>query len=401
MLRDRTVVLGVTGSIAAFKAADLASRLTQGGARVYTIMTGSAQEFVTPLTFRSLTNQPVITDMFDPGSEFAIQHVALAQRADILVVSPATANVIAKLAAGMADDMLTLTALATNAPILVAPAMDADMYQNAATQDNLARLKARGVTIVGPAYGRLASGQEGWGRLVDTETILGAIRQLLGRDGDLAGKRVVITAGGTQEPLDPIRHLTNRSSGKMGYALAEAARDRGANTLLITAPTAFPDPFGIDLVRVRTAQEMRDAVLEAVAGMDALIMAAAVADYRPTHTAKAKIKKTGEDISLKLERTPDILLEARGDFLRVGFAAESENLTANATRKLQAKELDLIVANQAGGPRDAFGTDRSQVTIIAREGRPESLPLLSKAEVADRVLDRVAPMLAKKRTGKG
>ena len=401
MFRDRTVVLGVTGSIAAFKAADLASQLTQGGARVYTIMTSSAQEFVTPLTFRSLTNQPVITDMFDPASEFAIQHVALAQQADVLVISPATANIIAKLAAGTADDMLTLTALATKAPILLAPAMDADMYQNPATQDNVARLKDRGVTIVGPAFGRLASGLEGLGRLVGTETLLGAMRQLLGRDGDLAGKRVVITAGGTQEPLDPIRHLTNRSSGKMGYALAEAARDRGARALLITAPAAFPDPSGIDLVRVRTAQEMRDAVLAAVAGMDALIMAAAVADYRPTHTAKAKIKKTGDGLTLQLERTPDILLEARGDFLRVGFAAESENLTANASRKLRDKDLDLIVANQAGGPQDAFGTDRSQVTIIAQKGRPETLPLLSKTEVADRVLDRMAQMLAKNRAAAG
>ncbi|MFQ5826207.1 MAG: bifunctional phosphopantothenoylcysteine decarboxylase/phosphopantothenate--cysteine ligase CoaBC, partial [Dehalococcoidia bacterium] len=216
MLKDRTVVLGITGSIAAFKAADLASKLTQGGAQVYTVMTRSAQEFITPLTLRSLTNQPVITDMFDPGSEFSIQHVALAQMADILVIAPATANIIAKLSHGLADDMLSLTVLATKAPVVVAPAMDADMYQNPTTQDNLAKLKARGFTIIGPAYGRLASGQEGWGRLVETETILGIIHQVLGREGDLAGKRLVITAGGTQEPLDPIRHLTNRSSGRMG-----------------------------------------------------------------------------------------------------------------------------------------------------------------------------------------
>jgi phosphopantothenoylcysteine decarboxylase/phosphopantothenate--cysteine ligase len=398
MLKDRTVVLGITGSIAAFKAADLASRLTQGGARVYTVMTPSAQEFITPLTIRSLTNQPVITDMFDPDSEFAVQHVALAQMADILVIAPATANIIAKLAHGLADDMLSLTVLATRAPVVLAPAMDADMYQNPTTQDNLAKLKSLGFTIIGPAYGRLASGQEGWGRLVETETILGIIRQTLGREGDLAGKRLVVTAGGTQEPLDPVRHLTNRSSGRMGYALAEAARDRGARALLIAAPTALPDPIGMELVKVRTAQEMRDAVMEATSGADALIMAAAVADFRPFRAEERKIKKGKESLALELTRTPDILQEARGNFLRVGFAAESENLVENATRKLGEKGLDLIVANQAGGPEDAFGTESSQVTIIDRKGKAESLPLLSKAEVAHRILDRVAEMLAE--TGK-
>ena len=290
-LRGKTVVLGVTGSIAAYKAAELASQLTQAGARVEVIMTEAASEFITPLTFRSITGRPVVTKMFELASEYSVEHVALAEAADVVVIAPATANIIAKIAAGIADDMVSCTVLATKAPIILAPAMDVNMYENQVTQDNLAKLKARGFTIVGPGCGWLASGKTGLGRLVDVNEILGAICQVLGRSGDLAGKRIVVTAGGTQEPVDPVRCLTNRSSGKMGYALAEAARDRGAQVVLVSAPSALPKPVGIDVVNVGTAQEMYEAVKKAVDKADALIMAAAVADYRPKQVSKSKIKR--------------------------------------------------------------------------------------------------------------
>ena len=265
VLEGKTVVLGVTGSIACYKALDLASKLTQAGAQVDALMSYGATQFVTPLAFRSITHRPVVTDTFDPASELSVEHVALAQRADIVVVAPATANFIAKAAAGLADDPLTTTILATAAPVLIAPAMDGHMYDNPATQENLSRLQSRGVVVLGPASGRLASGIEGIGRLVETPELMGNIRTILGRNGDLASYRIVVTAGGTQEPIDPVRVVTNRSSGKMGYALAEAARDRGAQVTLITAPTDLEDPSGVEMVRVGTALEMRDAVLKAVA----------------------------------------------------------------------------------------------------------------------------------------
>jgi phosphopantothenoylcysteine decarboxylase/phosphopantothenate--cysteine ligase len=293
--------------------------------------------------------------------------------------------------------MLCCTVLATKAPIIVAPAMDVSMYENQATQDNLAKLKARGFTVVGPGYGRLASGKRGLGRLVDVNEILGTIRQVLGRSGDLAGKRIVVTAGGTQEPVDPVRCLTNRSSGKMGYALAEAARDRGAQVALISAPSALPKPIGMDVMNVGTTQEMHEAVKKAVNKTDALIMAAAVADYRPKKVYKSKIKRErASSLTLELERTPDILVEVKGKFLRVGFAAESENLVANAKDKLEKKRLDLIVANDITAIASGIGADTNQVVIISRAGKIEELPLLPKREVADRILDRVVALLADK-----
>jgi phosphopantothenoylcysteine decarboxylase/phosphopantothenate--cysteine ligase len=393
-LKDKTVVLGVTGSIAAYKAVELASQLTQAGARVEVIMTEAATEFIAPLTFRNITGRPVVTKMFELASEYSVEHVALAEAADVVVIVPATADIIARIAVGIADDMLCCMVLATKAPVIVAPAMHAAMYQNQVTQDNLAKLKARSFTIVGPDYGRLASGGMGLGRLVDVNEILGTICQVLGRNRDLAGRRIVVTAGGTQEPVDPVRCLTNRSSGKMGYALAEAARDRGAKVVLVSAPTALQKPVGVDVVNVGTAQEMYEAVKKAVSKADALIMAAAVADYRPRKVSKGKIKRErASSLTLELERTPDILTEVKGKFLRVGFAAESENLVANAKGKLDKKRLDLIVANDITDRGSGIGADTNQVVIIDRKGKIEKLPLLPKREVADRILDRVVKLL--------
>jgi phosphopantothenoylcysteine decarboxylase / phosphopantothenate---cysteine ligase len=396
-LKDKTVVLGVSGSIAAYKAVELASQLTQSGAMVEVIMTEAAGKFITPLTFRSITGRPVVTDMFELSSEYSVEHVALAEAADVVVVAPATADIIAKIAAGMADEMVSCTVLATKAPIIIAPAMHSGMYENLVTQENLAKLKARGFVIVGPDYGRLASRGVGLGRLVDVNEILGIIGQVLGRSSDLAGKRIVVTAGGTQEPLDPVRCLTNSSSGKMGYALAEAARDRGANVILISAPTALLKPVGIDTVNVGTAQEMYEAVKKAVVKADALIMAAAVADYRPKKVSRSKIRKEkASSLTLELERTPDILTEVKGKLLRVGFAAESENLLANAKEKLEKKRLDLIVANDITVKGSGIGADTNQVVIIDRKGKTEKLPLTPKREVADRILDRVVQLLGGK-----
>jgi phosphopantothenoylcysteine decarboxylase/phosphopantothenate--cysteine ligase len=392
MLTDKTIVLGLTGSIAAYKAADLASKLVQAGARVNVVMTEAATKFVTPLTFRSLTGRLVVTSMWQ-SSERGIGHITIADTADIVVIAPATANVIARLAAGIADDMLTATVLATRAPVIIAPAMHANMFSNQVTQDNLARLRARGFTIVGPTRGHLASGDTGPGRLAKTQQIIDAISKVLARSHDLTGKRIVVTAGGTQEPIDPVRFIGNRSSGKMGLALAEAARDRGAEVTLITAPSHLPEPAGIEVIAVRTATEMKRAVTKAIKQADALIMAAAVADYQPERAATSKIKKDSPSLTLKLKRTPDILSEVKGDFLRVGFAAESENLVANAKKKLAQKGLDLIVANDITDPESGFGADTNKVTIIDKKGKAESLPLMSKREVAERILDRVAGML--------
>jgi phosphopantothenoylcysteine decarboxylase/phosphopantothenate--cysteine ligase len=396
MLSTKTIVLGITGSIAAYKAAEIASQLTQAGAKVNVIMTKEAIQFISPVTFRTITGRPVVTEMFDLASEFSIEHVSLAEAADIVVIAPATANIIAKLAAGIADDMLCCTVLATKAPVLIAPAMETNMYTNPITQDNLSKLKARDFVVIGPASGWLASGKEGLGRLADIKDIIGSICQILGKSGDLAGMHIVVTAGGTQEPIDPVRYISNRSSGKMGYALAEAARDRGAKVTLVTAPISLPEPVGVDVVKVNTAQEMRQAVENVTPQADALVMAAAVADYRPTKVAKDKIKKGKAGLTLELECTPDILGTVKGNFIKVGFAAESSNLVENAKQKLKQKGLDFIVANDITASDSGFGTDTNRVTIIDREDKIDSLPLLAKREVADKVLDRVSALLAKK-----
>lgn len=399
-LAGKHIVLGVTGSIACYKALDLASKLVQAGALVDTMLTYGATRFVTPLAFRSLTHRVVVTDIFDPNSEFANEHVALARQADIVVIAPATVHCIAKLAAGLADDPLTTTVIATSAPLLVAPAMDANMFDHPATQENLAKLRGRGVIIAGPAAGRLASGLMGMGRLLETAQLLGHIAATLGRQGDLAGRTIVVSAGGTQEAIDPVRVITNHSSGKMGYALAEAARDRGARVVLVAAPTGLPDPPLVRVVRVRSAQEMAEAVFQEVKHADALIMAAAVADYRPESTAEQKIKKSSAGLSLALTRTTDILAEARGAFVKVGFAAESQDLVENARAKVRAKGLDLIVANDITDPQSGFGVDTNKVTLIDRELRAEELPVLTKYEVGQRVLDRVRELLAESGPGR-
>jgi len=310
-----------------------------------------------------------------------------------VVIAPATVNCIAKLAVGLADDPLTTTVIATAAPLLIAPAMDGNMFDHPATQENLARLRQRGVLIAGPAPGRLASGLLGIGRLLETPELLGHIASALGRDGDLAGRTVVVSAGGTQEPIDPVRVITNNSSGKMGYALAEAARDRGAKAILITAPTSLPDPPLVKVIQIQTAQQMCDAVLSQLEGADALIMAAAVADYRPVTAAEQKIKKSRQDLNIDLTKTTDILEASTGKFVKVGFSAESENLISNASEKVQRKSLDLIVANDITDPDSGFGRDTNRVVLIDRDLQVEELPVLSKYEVSNRILDRVQAML--------
>ncbi|MCL0059910.1 bifunctional phosphopantothenoylcysteine decarboxylase/phosphopantothenate--cysteine ligase CoaBC [Dehalococcoidia bacterium] len=396
MFEGKSIILGVTGSISAYKAVDIASKLTQGGAVVEVIMTEAAAEFVAPLSFQSITHRPVHTAMFAPVTDFDIEHVALAKRADVIVIAPATANTIARLAVGLADDLLSCTVLSARAPVIIAPAMDVGMYQNQVTRENLGKLRSRGYTIVGPAYGRLASGLEGMGRLVEVGEILAAIHQVLGRGGDLAGRRLVISAGGTQEPIDPVRYIGNYSSGKMGYALAEAARNRGGEVTLITAPAAIPPPLGVEVIQVQTATQMRQAVIEKAAGADALIMAAAVADYRPEVAAEKKIKRRPERLSIELTRTPDILGEVSDGLIKVGFAAESEEIVENATRKLKEKGLHLIVANDITSADSGFAVDTNRVIIIDRNGKVDRLPLMLKSEVADKILDRVAGLLAGK-----
>ncbi|HLF09170.1 MAG TPA: bifunctional phosphopantothenoylcysteine decarboxylase/phosphopantothenate--cysteine ligase CoaBC [Dehalococcoidia bacterium] len=396
VLKQKTIVLGVTGSIAAYKAADLTSKLVQAGALVDVVLTKEAAAFVTPLTFRSLTHRPAAVDLFDPNSEQAIEHVALAQRADAVLVAPATANAIARFANGLADDLLACIVLATTAPLLIAPAMEHHMFQHPATQANLDTLRRRGATVIGPASGRLASGEVGWGRMLEVPELIGHLRAVLGRNGDLAGRRIVVSAGGTQEPLDPVRVLTNRSTGKQGYALAEAARDRGASVVLITAPTALPDPVAMSVVHCDTALQMFDAVTNAVQGCDAIIMAAAVADYRPTEAFDQKIKKEqSPELMLSLVKNPDIIASTNGPFIKVAFAAESEDLILHARDKLVRKNVDLVIANDISATDAGFAVDTNRVVILHRDGSMEDRPLMLKSEVADEVLDRVVALLNK------
>ena len=395
MVSGKTVILGVTGGIAAYKAVDLASKLVQAGISVDVVMTKAATEFVTPLTFRTITHRPVLVDMFAPVTEFSLEHVALAERADVVVIAPATANTIAKIAAGIADDLLSCVVLATRAPVILAPSMDVGMYENPITQENIDKLRSRGFVIVGPTYGRLASGKMGLGRLAAIDEILGTVYKVLGRDGDLAGRRVLVSAGGTQEPIDPVRYITNRSSGKMGYAIAEAARNRGAAVTLISTATALKPPVGVELIPVMSALQMRDAVLEKATAADALIMTAAVADYRPALAAESKIKRDPETLTLELVKNPDILSQVQGKLVKVGFAAESEYLVPNAKRKLEDKGLDLIVANDISAPDSGFAVDTNKVVLIDCYGE-EQLPLLPKSEVAHKILDRVVALLSRR-----
>lgn len=407
-MQGKRIVLGVCGGIAAYKAADLTSKLQQAGALVDVVLTEHATAFVLPLTFSSLSHRLVFTNLWEPTGEAAAQHIALGQQADLLVIAPATANTIARLAHGMADDMLTTVALATTAPLLIVPAMEHHMYLHPATQANLQLLEQRGATILPPESGHLASGAVGMGRFPDTPTILAAINKLLGRSGDLAGRRVVVTAGGTREPIDPVRFVGNRSSGRMGFALAEAARDRGAEVTLITGAYSATPPAGIPLQQVESTRDMLDAVLAAAAEADVLIMAAAVADYTVAKPAAQKIKKGSAaenpdgSLTLSLVPNPDILKElaqmpAMRSLVRVGFAAETEHIAANAARKLAAKDLDMLVANDVARSDIGFQAQDNEVTLYSRDGSVEALPIQSKRAVADAIWDRVAP-LARTRT---
>jgi phosphopantothenoylcysteine decarboxylase/phosphopantothenate--cysteine ligase len=397
---NKHILLGVTGSIAAFKAADLASKLAQAGALVDVILTSGAEKFVTPLTFQSVTGRRAYTDADLWGGEAHVLHVGLAHQADALVIAPCTANTLAKLAHGLADNLLTITALANRAPLVLAPAMDGGMYDAPATQSNLATLTGRGATIIGPAEGHLASGQTGPGRMVEPTEILGHLRLVLGRSGLLAAKKVVISAGGTQEPLDPVRVLTNRSSGKQGYALAQAALDAGADVTLVTTTTSLTPPVGARLVNVETACQMLEAVLAESASADALIMAAAIADFRPKVAAASKMKKRDGIPQVELEATEDVLeavARARSEKRRprvvVGFAAESSNLLANASEKLKSKKLDMIAANDISASDAGFGAETNRVTLLFSDGKQESLPLMSKVEVAEIIVAHIANLL--------
>jgi phosphopantothenoylcysteine decarboxylase/phosphopantothenate--cysteine ligase len=393
-LEGRRIVLGVSGSIASYKAAELTSRLVQEGAVVDVVLTESATQFITPATFRALTGREPYLDMFASYGE-GEAHVELARRAEALVIAPASATTIARLANGLADNFLALTALATTAPVLVAPAMDAQMWEHAATQANVETLRVRGVEVVGPASGRLASGRTGAGRLVEPALIVDALKARLGRlEGDLSGKRVVITAGGTREAIDPVRYVSNHSSGKQGYGLAEAARDRGADVTLIST-AALPDPGGVKVVRVDSALEMLDAVQAAMRSAEVLIMAAAVADYRPAEAAEQKIKRAdmGGELTIPLVENPDISKEVTGEFVKVVFAAETQNLVENALTKLANKRAALIVANDVSATDAGFGVDTNRVVILDAKGGREDLPLMSKYDVSMRILDRVAALL--------
>lgn len=396
-IAGKRIVLGVSGSIASYKAADIASKLMQAGALVDVVLTRSAQEFITPLTFRSLTHRLVITDLFDANSEDPLEHVEIARQADAIVIAPATANVMAKLAHGLADDALSTIILATEAPVLIAPAMEHHMWANTATQANVAALKERGFEFAGPNEGRLASGAIGSGRLVETTDILEALGGILSANQDLAGRHIVVSAGGTQEPIDPVRVVTNRSSGKQGYAFAEAARDRGARVTLVTA-ASLANPQGVKVVKVESARQMLAAVSDALNdAADALVMAAAVADWEPISAAGQKMKKVeGQDrLTIEMQKTPDILAQVSSlPGIKVGFAAETEDLLNNARAKLEGKKLDMIVANDVSATDAGFAVDTNRVVILDKSGGQEDLPLMSKREVADTVLNRVCALFS-------
>jgi len=409
---NKRILLGVTGSIAAYKAADLASKLAQAGAQVDVILTAGAEKFVTPLTFQSVTGRRAYTESDLWGGEAHVLHVGLAHPStgsglDALVIAPCTANTLAKLAHGLADNLLTITALANRAPLVLAPAMDGGMFDSPATQSNLATLLERGASVIGPAEGHLASGLTGRGRMVEPAEILGHLRLILGRGGALAGRSVVVSAGGTQEPLDPVRVLTNRSSGKQGFALAQAALDAGAQVTLIATPTALTPPVGARVVHVETARQMLEAVLAESASADALIMAAAVADFRPNQAAASKMKKRDGIPQVTLEATEDVLeavarqrlalSEVEGSKTKrpkviVGFAAESQNLLSNASEKLKSKKLDMIAANDISASDAGFGVDTNRITLLFANGKQESLPLMSKIEVAETIVARIAAL---------
>lgn len=392
------IALGVSGCIAAYKAAELVRQLQQEGITVQVVMTRHAQEFIRPLTFAALSGEKVITEMFEPQGvapanlESAIEHIGVAQEIEALLIAPATANLIGKLASGVADDFLTTLYLATKAPLILAPAMNVQMWEHPAVQANLQRLRERGAVVVEPDEGYLACGMTGPGRLASAESILVQVRALLGLRHDLTKETVLVTAGPTCEDLDPVRTLTNRSSGRMGYAIAEAAQRRGARVILVSGPTALEPPPAVEVENVRTTEEMRRAVRARLEEASVVIKAAAVVDFRPAQVAKQKIKRGRGPLTLVLESTPDLLEEitaARGDRLVVGFAAETENVVENARAKLRAKKLDLVVANDVTQNGAGFDVDTNIVTLLARDGQEVPLPKMTKQAVAHRILDEV------------
>lgn len=403
-LDGRRILLGVTGSIAAYKAADLASRLTQAGALVDVVLTSAARRFVSPLTFTSLTGRRAYDDDDLWGQDAHVLHVSLGRDAELIVVAPATARTLARLATGMADDLLGLALLASRSPLILAPAMDAGMFGHPATQANLETLRQRGAIVIGPAEGRMASGLVGPGRMVEPAEIVGHIRRALGRGRSLSGRRVLVTAGGTLEAIDPVRVIANRSSGKQGFALAQAALDRGADVTLISGPSALATPVGAERIDVETVDQMLAEIQSRLETTDILLMAAAVADFRPSHANEDKIKRGAGAIDIHLEPTADILAtvaerrkRSGGPRVVVGFAAESRDLVGQARQKVKAKGLDLIVANDITAPDAGFAVDTNRVTFVDRAESVQELPLMSKAEVAEAVLDRVELILGRQR----
>jgi phosphopantothenoylcysteine decarboxylase / phosphopantothenate---cysteine ligase len=400
------ITMGVTGGVAAYKAAELVRLLQQDGFTVEVVMTRGAREFITPLTFAALTGQKVITDLFgnsesEANLESAIEHIAVAQRTDLLLVVPATADIIAKFARGIADDFLSTLYLASTAPVIVAPAMNVNMWNHPATEENISTLRERGVNVVEPDEGYLACGMIGSGRLAGHGEIIAAVKTALRTKQDLAGETMLVTAGPTCEDLDPVRYLTNRSSGKMGYAVAQAAARRGANVILVSGPTALETPAGVRRIDVRTAEQMHQAVTKEFEACSIGIFAAAVADYRPAQKNADKMKKTAAALSVQLEPTVDILQEVartKGDKFVVGFAAETDDVAQNARKKLEAKNLDLIVANDVTAEGAGFDHDTNVVTLFSRDGRDLALPKMGKPEVAQRILDEVVRLRRSERT---
>lgn len=406
MLKDKKIILGITGGIAAYKACEITRRLKKLGAQVIVVMTESAKKFITPLTLETLSGNEVVTETFPESRFVGVRHVDLAGWADLILIAPATANIIGKIRSGIADDILTTIVISSKAPVLIAPAMNVNMYENPIFQENLSYLQKLGYKFVEPEVGELASGIVGKGRLAEPETIVGEVIRILTKEKDLEEKSIIVTASRTEEPLDPIRYLSNRSSGKMGYAIAEEAFQRGAKVTLVSGPSNLPPPSGLNFIQVRTAQEMLSAVRSAFKKADALIMSAAVADFSPTVIQKNKIKRGEEEIVLKLKPTIDILKEmskrkSAGSMGRekilVGFSLETEDEIKNAKKKLAEKNLDLMVVNNPNVPGAGFEVDTNQVTLIDRRGKIEKLSLLPKKEVASKILDKVSLLLGKKK----
>jgi phosphopantothenoylcysteine decarboxylase/phosphopantothenate--cysteine ligase len=398
MLKGKKIVLGITGGIAAYKAAELTRECVKREASVRVIMTKNAQEFITPLTLQTLSGHPVFMDMFVPMREFELSHISLAQYADVIVIAPATAHVIGKIASGLADDLLSTTVMATKAPVLICPAMNTNMYENIIVKENINKLSASGYLFIEPAYGDLACRAEGYGRLPEITDIIEEVESIL-TDKDLKGENILVTAGPTREPFDPVRFITNYSSGKMGYALAIAGKRRGANVTLISGPSALPVPRGVKYIPVSTALEMRNAVMENMEKASVIIKAAAVADYRPHMRMSNKIKKREGELAVRLERNPDIIAEVghkKGNRILVGFAVETENLMEHARTKLREKNMDIIVANDVTKEGAGFASDTNIIKILGADGNIEDVPLMNKIEAADRILNGIKKIIVRR-----